>query len=160
MAPTLGHVSFSGQSPQVSNPLAMAHFRISHNVLQNTVLAPSRRQPLQLMCSGRMGALFSSAHNLAVFSRSAWSLFFVAMKASHFSQSNPQTAISRFIPARLVILKVQRSPPLRIVFSIRTSNRLSGSSCYKIYKMLCLEHSHWSGLFLSPHFTLGHEHSE
>ncbi len=36
----------------------------------------------------------------------------------------------------LVILKVQRSLPLRIVFSIRTSNWLSGSSCERINKML------------------------
>ena len=36
----------------------------------------------------------------------------------------------------LVILKVQRSLPLRIVFSIRTSNGLSGSSCERINKML------------------------
>ena len=36
----------------------------------------------------------------------------------------------------LVILKVQRSLPLRIVFSIRTSNWLSVSSCERINKML------------------------
>ena len=36
----------------------------------------------------------------------------------------------------LVILKVQRPLPLRIVFSIRTSNWLSGSSCERINKML------------------------
>ena len=33
---------------------------------------------------------------------------------------NTTQIISRFIPAHLVILKVQRSPPLRIVFSIRS----------------------------------------
>ena len=53
---------------------------------------------------------------------------------------------------------VQRSLPLRIVFSIRTSKWLSGSSCDKIYRMLCREHSHCCGWFLSPHLTLGHVH--
>ena len=148
------------QSPQVVTPFFNAHWRMPQRLSQKTVFLPFIRQPSQLICSGRMGALFNSDHNLAVFSRKTWSLFFVAMYASHFSQSSPQTAINRFIPARLVILKVQRLPPLRIVFSIRTSNWLSGSSCDKIYKMLCLEHSHCSGLLLSPHFTLGHEHSE
>ena len=50
-----------------------------------------------------------------------------------------------------IIRNVQRSLPLRIVFSIRTSNWLSGSSCDKIYRMLCREHSHCCGWFLSPH---------
>ena len=58
-----------------------------------------------------------------------------------------------------IIRNVQRSLPLRIVFSIRTSNWLSGSSCDKIYRMLCREHSHCCGWFLSPHLTLGHVHS-
>ena len=35
-------------------------------------------QPWQLICSGKMGALFSSAHNFAVFSRSAWSSWTIA----------------------------------------------------------------------------------
>ena len=93
----LSQTSICGQLPQLSRPLPMAHLRISHIVLQNTVFAPSIRHPSQLMCSGRIVALFSLLHNLAVFSRRAWSLFLVAMYASHFSQSSPQKAISLFI---------------------------------------------------------------
>ena len=40
-------------------------------ISQYTVLAPSTRQPSQLICSGRMGASFSLAHSSAVFSRRA-----------------------------------------------------------------------------------------
>src|SRR5699024_1994976 len=64
----------SRQLPQLERPFCIAHLRISHKLSQNTVFVPSPRQPSQLICSGRIGALFSSDHNLAVFSRNAWSL--------------------------------------------------------------------------------------
>ena len=90
IAPTVWQVSKSGQSPQVETPLFNAHFRIPHRLSQNTVFAPFIRQPSQLICSGRIGALFSAAHSFAVFSRKTWSSLAVALYASHFSQSSPQ----------------------------------------------------------------------
>ena len=93
IAPTVGQFLHSAQSPQVATFLLRAHLRISHRLSQNTVLTPSARHPAQLMCSGRMGALFNSLHNFAVFSRRVWSSLVVAMYASHFSQSSPQQPI-------------------------------------------------------------------
>ena len=69
IAPIVGQVSNSEQSPQVETPLFNAHFRIPHKLSQNTVFSPLIRQPSQLICSGKIGALFSSAHSFAVFSR-------------------------------------------------------------------------------------------
>ena len=97
IAPTVWQVSKSGQSPQVETPLFNAHFRIPHRLSQNTVFAPFIRQPSQLICSGRIGALFSAAHSFAVFSRKTWSSLAVALYASHFSQSSPQYQIISFI---------------------------------------------------------------
>lgn len=59
--------------------------------------SPAVRHPIQLICSGLIGASFASAHCLAVFFLSASSLFTVALRASQFSQSNPQHAIKSFI---------------------------------------------------------------
>ena len=97
IAPTAGQVSNSEQSPQVETPFPKAHFRISHICSQNTVFAPFVRHPSQLICSGKIGALFNSAHSFAVFSRNAWSSLIVAIYASHFSQSSPQYPIISFI---------------------------------------------------------------
>ena len=71
IARVIWQLSNSEQSPQVENPFFKAHFRISHIRSQNTVFTPLIRQPSQLICSGRIGALFSSAHSFAVFSRKA-----------------------------------------------------------------------------------------
>ena len=71
IAPTVGQVSSSGQLPQVAAPRFKAHWRMPQRWSQNTVLTPSVRQPWQLICSGRMGALFNSAHSFAVLSRRA-----------------------------------------------------------------------------------------
>ncbi len=90
---TIWHFAKSGQLPHVVTPFFNAHWRILQRLSQYTVLIPSTRQPSQLICSGRMGALFNSAHNFAVFARNAWSLLIVARYASHFSQSSPQYAI-------------------------------------------------------------------
>lgn len=76
--PTIPHVSMSGHSPHAATPFFSAHWRIPQSWSQNTVLTPSTRQPWQLMCSGKMGAWFSAAHNFAVFSRRAWSSWIVA----------------------------------------------------------------------------------
>lgn len=43
---------------------------MAQRLSQNTVFTPSTRHPSQLMCSGRIGALFNSAHSFAVFSQS------------------------------------------------------------------------------------------
>lgn len=59
--------------------------------------SPAVRHPIQLICSGLIGASFASAHCLAVFFLSASSLSTVALRASQFSQSNPQHAIKSFI---------------------------------------------------------------
>ena len=56
--PTVEHLSKFEHSPQVVTPFFNAHLRIPHILSQNTVLIPSTRQPWQLMCSGRIGALF------------------------------------------------------------------------------------------------------
>ena len=90
IAPTVGQVSSSGQLPQVAAPRFKAHWRMPQRWSQNTVLTPSVRQPWQLICSGRMGALFNSAHSFAVLSRRAWSLWSVARYASHAAQFSPQ----------------------------------------------------------------------
>ena len=82
IVPTVGQVSSSGQLPQVAAPRFKAHWRMPQRWSQNTVLTPSVRQPWQLICSGRMGALFNSAHSFAVLSRRAWSLWSVARYAS------------------------------------------------------------------------------
>ena len=58
---------------------------------------PSVRHPIQLMCSGRMGALFASAHFFAVSALSSSSSFMVALRASQFPQSNPQHAIKSLV---------------------------------------------------------------
>ncbi len=44
-APTVGHVSISGQSPQVATPFSSAHRRMPQRFSQNTVFAPAARQP-------------------------------------------------------------------------------------------------------------------
>lgn len=67
IAPTVGQISNSGQPPQVETPFSKAHFRISHRCSQNTVFAPFARQPSQLICPGKIGALFNAAHSFAVF---------------------------------------------------------------------------------------------
>ena len=90
IAPTVGQVSSSGQLPQVAAPRFKAHWRMPQRWSQNTVLTPSVQQPWQLICSGRMGALFNSAHSFAVLSRRAWSLWSVARYASHEAQFSPQ----------------------------------------------------------------------
>ena len=51
------------------NTFFSAHFRISHRFSQNTVFTPLTRHPSQLICSGKIGALFKSAHCFAVSSR-------------------------------------------------------------------------------------------
>ena len=96
------HFSKSGQSPHVVTPFFNAHWRMPQRLSQNTVLIPSTRQPSQLICSGRMGALFNSAQRFAVFSRNTWSSLIVARYASHFSQSSPQYAILSFIDVYLL----------------------------------------------------------
>ena len=57
----------SVQSPHVVTPLFKAHWRILQRLSQYTVFTPSTRQPSQLICSGRIGAWFNSAHSSAVF---------------------------------------------------------------------------------------------
>lgn len=67
--------------------------------------SPSVRHPIQLICSGLIGASFASAHCLAVFFLSASSLFTVALRASQFSQSNPQHAIKSFIFLNILFMQ-------------------------------------------------------
>ena len=90
------HVLKSLQSMQVVIFFSLAHLRISHICSQNIVFVPFSRQPSQLMCSGRIGALFIFAHSAAVFSLKARSSVMVAIYASHFSQSSPQYPILLF----------------------------------------------------------------
>ena len=67
IALTVGQFSKFEQLAQLVTPFFIAHWRIPQILSQNTVLSPSTRQPWQLMCSGRIGALFNSAHSFAVF---------------------------------------------------------------------------------------------
>ena len=97
IAPMDGQFLKSGQSPQVDAPFFKAHWRMLQRFWQNTVFIPLARHPSQLICSGKMGALFSFAHSFAVFSRRAWSPWIVARYASHFSQSSPQYPIISFM---------------------------------------------------------------
>lgn len=97
IALTVGQFSKFEQLAQLVTPFFIAHWRIPQILSQNTVLSPSTRQPWQLMCSGRIGALFNSAHSFAVFFHNFWSSLIVAIYASHFSQSSPQYAIIFFI---------------------------------------------------------------
>lgn len=61
-------VSREGQLAHVLRLLLTAHLRISQSFSQKNVFCPSVRHPSQLICSGRMGALLSSAQSFAVFS--------------------------------------------------------------------------------------------
>lgn len=107
---TMGQLSKSEQSPQVATPFSNAQRRIPHILSQNTVFIPSARHPWQLICSGRMGALFNSAHSFAVCFRNSSLSLIVARYASHFSQSNPQYAIFFFIVMYLFNFRLYNLP--------------------------------------------------
>lgn len=64
---------------------------------ENGVFAPSMRQPVQFIISGRIVTPLSFVHRATVFSRKALSFVSVAILASHFSQSSPQQPISWFL---------------------------------------------------------------
>jgi hypothetical protein len=88
-------VSISGQSAQVEKPFDRTHFRMSQVWRQWANFTPSTRQPVQLIDAATMSGDWNMAlHSRATFSRSASSLFTVAIRASHTSQLIPQQEIS------------------------------------------------------------------
>ena len=95
--PTVLQLSISEQFPQVSYAFPSAHCLIGHKLSQKGVFAPSAWQPSQFIISAVISTPFISLHSFATFSLSALSLLSVAARASHFSQSSPQYAISFFI---------------------------------------------------------------
>ena len=97
MPPSVGHPSIFLQSAQVSNPFSRTQLCTGQSLSQNGVLAPSMRQPVQLIISGKIVTPLSCVHRAAVFSRRALSFVIVAILASQVSQSSPQQPISWFV---------------------------------------------------------------
>ena len=97
MHPSVGQVSICGQSAQVSSPFSRMQLCTGQSLSQKGVLAPSMRQPVQLIISGVIVTPLSFVHSAAVFSRRALSFVIVAILASQVSQSNPQQPISWFV---------------------------------------------------------------
>ena len=97
MHPSVGQVSICGQSAQVSSPFSRMQLCTGQSLSQKGVLAPSIRQPVQLIISGVIVTPLSFVHSAAVFSRRVLSFVIVAILASQVSQSSPQQPISVFV---------------------------------------------------------------
>ena len=128
IAPTVGQFLHSAQSPQVATFLLRAHLRISHRCSQNTVFAPLARQPSQLMCSGRMGALFNSAHSFAVISR-----------VSH--GENPMKADRKHVHYRLLDMGLSKQQTVAVLYLVSaclglTAVLLSTTDCGRLIPLL------------------------
>ena len=97
ICPSVGHASICAQSAQVSSPFSRTQLCTGQSLSQKGVFAPSMRQPVQLIVSGRIVTPLSFVHRAAVFSRRVLSFAIVAILASHFLQSSPQQPISWFL---------------------------------------------------------------
>ena len=95
MHPNVGHPSICSQSAQVLKFFSRTQLCTGQNLSQNSVLAPSTRQPVQLIISGVIVTPLSFVHKSAVFLRRALSFVIVAILASQVSQSSPQQPIVR-----------------------------------------------------------------
>ena len=129
IAPTVPQISNSGQSPQVETPLRKVHLRISHICSQNTVFTPSARQPTQLICSGRIGALFNSAHNFAVFY--VCIAFFAVQPAvtNHISHRLFSSQSVSYIRSKLCLLILYLKPPFSLSPYISRISQYAQKSC-------------------------------
>ena len=84
ICPSVGHASICAQSAQVSSPFSRTQLCTGQSLSQKGVFAPSMRQPVQLIVSGRIVTPLSFVHRAAVFSRRVLSFAIVAILASHF----------------------------------------------------------------------------
>jgi len=125
--PTIAQLSSSSQSPQVSNPLDLTQFRISHSS-QCPNLTPASLHPVQLIISSEIsGELNCILHFSAVFSRNSLSLFIVAVLASQETQSMPQHAISFSIIIKFLYFVIFR----RVLLILKqTDKQCNVKQCY------------------------------
>ena len=80
----------SSQYAQFSRPCVLQHDLILHSKQWLNLIPSSGVQPVQLMSSGLISALYISDHSAAAFFLRSSSLVAKALKAGHSSQASPQ----------------------------------------------------------------------